>query len=133
MAALYLDSSALLKLIFAEAQSDPLRRFLEADHQALRVSSQLACTEVLRACRRLGSSALPSARALLQSIDLIALVPAVTDAAAELEPPGLRTLDAIHLASALTLRSPTLVAYDHGLLAAAERHAIPTVSPGGTS
>jgi predicted nucleic acid-binding protein len=133
MATLYLHSSALLKLIFAEAQSEALRHFLQADAEALKVSSQLAGTEVLRACRRLDSSALPSAHALLQSVDLIALLPAVTDAAAELEPPELRTLDAIHLASALTLQAPTLVAYDRRLIAAAQGHGIPVASPGDAS
>jgi predicted nucleic acid-binding protein len=94
----YLDSSALVKLVVLEPESRALRSYLRGEPQ--RISCGLARTEVLRAVRPVGPAAIAAARRLLQRIDLIRLDDALFDAAGMLEPIGLRSLDAIHLAAA---------------------------------
>ncbi len=118
-AVVYLDSSALVKLVVAEPQSRALRAFLRREPD--RVSCALARTEVLRAVRPLGPAALAAARRVLRSVDMIRLDDALLDAAGTLEPAGLRSLDAIHLAAA-QLVSPVLravVTYDRRMAEAA--------------
>jgi predicted nucleic acid-binding protein len=127
---IYLDSSALVKLVVREPESAALFRFLEAHPE--RVSSALARVEVVRAVRRLPRSAAAVERAALV-LDRVALVPIdgeVLANAATLDPSTLRSLDAIHLGTALTL--PLLdafVAYDGPLLDAAVQLGCETVSP----
>ena len=96
--ALYLDSSALVKLVVREAESDALFEFLSDFPR--RISSILAATEVPRAVRRLpdvSSALLSRAGQVLEHIEQIELSPALAAAAATLEPPLLRALDALHL------------------------------------
>jgi len=110
--AVYLDASALVKLVVREPESAGLRRFLRLHPQ--RVSCGLARTEVPRAVRHLGPAALRRARQLLRRIHLIRLDDTLLDAAAALDPRVLRSLDAIHLAAAQAI-SPeldALVTYD---------------------
>jgi predicted nucleic acid-binding protein len=127
---IYLDSSALVKLVVREPESAALFRFLESHRD--RVSSAIARVEVLRAVRRLPRPAAYFERAT-QVLDRIALVPVddeVLSNAAGLDPATLRSLDAIHLGTALTL--PLLdafVAYDGPLLAAAVQLGCEAVSP----
>ena len=91
---IYLDSSALVKLAVREAESAALVSYL-GDRPA-RVSCALAQVEVVRAIRWQGSSAVTAARAVLADLSLIRLDDDVLNAAAEIDPPELRTLDAIH-------------------------------------
>lgn len=115
----YLDSSALVKLVVHEPESRALRAYLRREPQ--RISCGLARTEVLRAVRPGGPVAIEAARRLLRSVDLIRLDDALLDAAGVLEPIGLRSLDAVHLAAA-QLVAPILraiVTYDRRLADAA--------------
>jgi len=115
----YLDSSALVKLVVAERESSALRDFLRRQPQ--RVSCGLARTELLRAVRPLGPVAVETARRVLRNVDLIRIDDALLDAAGVLEPIGLRSLDAIHLAAAQMV-APTLhsvVTYDQRMADAA--------------
>jgi predicted nucleic acid-binding protein len=105
MAVVYLDSSALVKLVVREPESDALRRFLRRHPR--RVCCALVRTEVPRAVRHAGPAARRRARGLLRRLDLIRLDEAVLDAAASLDVRVLRSLDAIHLAAA-QLISPQL-------------------------
>lgn len=129
---IYLDSSALLKLLFHEDESDSLENWLTIRAGVPTVSSELAKVEVLRACRRIDTAALPDARTLLGQLDLVPLAGAVVERAADLEGPALRNLDALHLASALSLGADltAFVAYDHRLLEAAEQAGLETRQPG---
>ncbi len=129
---IYLDSSALLKLVFQEAQSDALQMWLEARSGTPVVSSELATVEVLRACRRMDVAALADARLLLGTLDLVPLTGAVVDLAGELDGAVLRSLDALHLASALVLGTDlsAFVAYDHRLSEAAAQEGIDPSRPG---
>lgn len=94
----YLDSSALVKLAVAEPESAALRRYLRR-HRVL-VTSALARTEVGRALLPLGDAAVRRGTAVLSRIDLLRVSDTVLEAAAVLQPAGLRSLDAIHLATA---------------------------------
>ena len=128
---LYLDSSALVKLIVREAETAALIAF--AGGWPERVSSQLARVEVPRALRR--AAVPPSYRRraedILSRIALIRIDDAVIAAAADLDPADLRSLEAIHLATALSLGSELglFVTYDRRLLEAADRARISAVAP----
>ena len=98
---LYLDSSAIVKLVVPEPESVALRRLLRSWHE--RVSSVVALVEVERAARRIGGGAIRRAQTVLQRIGLVELDDEVVRVAASLRPAELRTLDAIHLATALSL------------------------------
>jgi predicted nucleic acid-binding protein len=127
---LYLDSSALLRLVVAEKESRALLRFLKRDRSE-RVSCSLVRTEVLRATRRHGAAAIERARALLQTLQLLQLGDALLDAAGMLEPLEMRSLDAIHLAAA-NLIAPeltALVTYDRRMAQAAVAQGFRVVSP----
>lgn len=126
MAGAYLDSSALVKLVRPEPETEALRRFLGDPWRPMLIS-ELAVTEVRRASRRV---ALDPAEALA-ACEIVRLTHDVLERAGELDPPSLRTLDAIHVATALSLGSEldVLVAYDERLLAAAVQHGLPTAAP----
>lgn len=131
---IYLDSSALMKLIRAEQETAALSQWLTARSAQPLVTSELGRVEVLRAARRIGGRVLTQAHAVVGDLDLVALDRAVQDAAGEIESPALRTLDALHLASALVL-GPALaafVAYDHRLTEAAGAAGLVVASPGAS-
>ncbi|MEI6454129.1 MAG: type II toxin-antitoxin system VapC family toxin [Actinomycetes bacterium] len=131
---IYLDSSALLKLIVEEPESATLAAWLAEYLGVPVVSSELARLEVLRACRRVAPLALSRARELLSGVDLVPLSGPVIEAAAELEGESLRSLDALHLASALAIKATleAFVAYDSRLQSAAAAAGLPTSAPGKT-
>lgn len=129
---IYLDSSALLKLVLEEPESAALEAWLTASAGTPVVSSEVARVEVVRACRRANADAVPAARALLAGLDLIPLTTPLVEHAADVGEPLLRTLDAIHLASALSI-DPDLsafIAYDHRLAEAASGAGLQTLQPG---
>lgn len=97
----YYDSSAFVKFVRSEPESPALRTDTEA--RPARVSSALLLVEARRAAARYGSLALSRAQSALRGVNLVPLDDAVLEAAAELEPRELRSLDALHLATALSL------------------------------
>ena len=116
----YLDSSALVKLVIAETESQALRRYLRGEPQ--RASCVLARVEVLRAVRSHGAKATARARQVLRRVDMIQLDDDLLDDAATLDAGVLRSLDAIHLAAARTLGDEltTIVTYDGRMASAAD-------------
>jgi predicted nucleic acid-binding protein len=127
----YLDTSAFLKLIVAEAESAALRRFLLRwpEH----VSAALLRTEAIRALRRSGYDArVGAARRLVRAMRLMRLDEPLLDRAGDLHPARMRSLEAVHLAAALTLGSDlgVLVTYDQRLAEAAREHGLPVHAPG---
>jgi uncharacterized protein len=129
MPATYLDSSALVKLVIEEPESKSLRRYLRRRRPL--VSSALARTEVLRAVLLEGDAGLALARDVLSSVDLIRVNDRVLNAAGELQPTDVRSLDAIHLATAQQLGPELgrLVTYDERMLEAADTLRLRTHSP----
>ena len=125
----YVDSSAFVKLIISESESGALRLFLSGDTTL--VVNRIGLIEVARAVRR----AVPDGR--VDPIDLglrtsiRELDEAISKRASDLDSAGLRSLDAIHLATALELRPEldAFVTYDQRLADAARAHRLPVVSP----
>jgi uncharacterized protein len=128
---LYLDTSALVKLVSREPQSAALRSYLERYSADTRFTCALTRTELLRAASRHGSPAVVAqARRLLMRLDLVALTARLLDVAAVLPPVELRTLDAIHLAAAQTARDlRALVTYDKRMAVAAAQTGIVVAQP----
>ena len=131
MPLVYLDSSALVKLVVSEPESTALIERLREWRQ--RVSSALTLTELPRALARAGFGVVEHrrARAILGRLGLLDVGRRILATAAALEPTSLRTLDAIHLASALAVRDDleVVVTYDRRLRAAAERMHIDVAAP----
>jgi uncharacterized protein len=120
---LYLDSSAIVKLVQSETESNALTRYLRKHRSDQFVTSALSRVEVVRAVLGGGDRAIQQARRQLSRLDQIVMGGALLDRAAILSPEGnLRSLDSIHLASALVI-GPELravVTYDVRMAAAAE-------------
>lgn len=127
--ATYLDSSAIVKLVIAEPESRALRTHLRRRRPL--VSSALARTEVLRALLPAGEIALSRGREALRRLDLIRISDRVLDAAGVLEPAQVRSLDAIHLATAQLLGEDLrqVITYDDRMADAARSLGLKTTSP----
>lgn len=125
---MYLDSSAIVKLVVAEHESDALRSGLGPDI----ASSALARIEVVRAVRRSeGDRLTPAAEAVLEALDLVAVDAGILRAAAVFDPPSVRTLDAIHLATAAEFGNDleVLITYDERMAVAASDAGFDTWAP----
>ena len=127
----YLDASALVKLVAEEPESSALRSFLAL--RAHRVSSALTRVELARTILRstLGTAGRRRADDVLEGVALIRLSDDILAAAGGMEPPRLRTLDALHLATALSVRSELaeLVTYDRRLAEAAAAAGLDVAAP----
>ncbi len=136
----YVDASALVKLVIAEPESGALAAWMAGRDL---VSSAIAGVEVRRAIRvaratDTAAAAPTTARSLARSteellgrVTLLTIEDRALHRAAELEPPSLRTIDALHLATALTLRAPEgFVTYDRRLADAARMAGLVVFSPG---
>jgi hypothetical protein len=131
---LYLDSSALVKLVLPEAESVALLESLKA--WPARVSSELARVEVMRAARRAAAGPIAERRVeeILAGLHLLKIDSDILGRASRLGPPTLRSLDAIHLASALSLGDDlgAIAVYDTGLATAAAASGLEVLAPGAT-
>lgn len=129
MPATYLDASAIVKLAVREAESNELRRYLRRRRPL--VSSALARTEVLRALLPSGEAAVRIGRDALSRLDLIRVNDRILGAAGILLPADVRSLDAIHLATAQQLSSDLgpFVTYDERMAAAASGLGFTVSSP----
>jgi predicted nucleic acid-binding protein len=129
---IYLDSSALLKLIRREDETAALSAWLSERPEQPVVSSELGRVEVLKAARRIGDRALTEAHAVVGDIDLVPLDRTVQDLASEIGYPLLRALDALHLASAVLLSNEltAFIAYDQRLTSAAKAVGLVVATPG---
>lgn len=131
MSALYLDSSAFVKLAVEEPETAALQRFVADRAGSRRVSSALLRTEALRAVRHLGAEALATVREGLRRVDLVGIDDRILDAAGTLEPRVLRTLDAIHMATAQAVGDDldVIVTYDDRMIEAARLLGLLTATP----
>lgn len=112
---IYLDSSALVKLVQREAESGALRRFLRRHRDDRFATSTLARVEVVRAVLTGGPNAVASARRQLSRLDQISLDTDLLDRASTLTVEGpIRSLDAIHLTAAQVIGAElrAVVTYD---------------------
>jgi uncharacterized protein len=130
---IYLDTSALLKTVFMAEHSSALADYIRANDAGGYVSSVLLSVELRRAVQRISPRQLPKADVELHRVALVALSDAVVETAGRFPDPGLRTLDAIHVATALLVREEltAVVSYDKRMVAVAHAEGLPVVSPGG--
>lgn len=128
--AYYWDTSAYLKLVVAENHSTALRAWL-ADVDSEAVACELLRVEAMRAARRHSSEAVRAVRSGLDGLVLLQLTTALCERAAELDPTVLCSLDALHLAAALSLGDDleAVVTYDDRLAEAAAAYGLRVVSP----
>jgi uncharacterized protein len=127
----YLDSSALLKLVLPEAERAALESAIAAWPD--RLTSELSAVECRRAVRRQPEAAVlsPFMEDILSSITLLRFDSALLRLAGAIGPPGLRSLDAIHLASALSIGDypEAFVTYDERLAEAARAAGLNVLTP----
>jgi predicted nucleic acid-binding protein len=129
----YIDTSAALKLLAEESHSRAFATFYDESVGASWVSSALLRIEVIRAVSRAMPPALPDARAHLLAFDYVSIDDEVVDAAMNEPDRMLRSLDAIHLATARVLGPDLdgLATYDDRLAVAAKDAGIPVIDPRG--
>jgi uncharacterized protein len=128
----YADTSAVLRLLVEETHSKAFAAFYDGHADAEWVSSALLRIGVTRAVARAAPALLPEARDLLTAFSYIAMDDEIVDAAMSEPDRGLRSLDAIHLATARLLAPEldALVSYDDRLIKAANDAGLATASPG---
>jgi uncharacterized protein len=128
-ALVYVDASALVKLAIAEAESAATRLYLTGDVNI--VASRIALIEAIRAARHGDIERTPRWEDIVAVLSVRDVDESIANVAATFEPANLRTLDAIHLATALELRAEldAFVTYDGRLAEAARGHRLPVVSP----
>ena len=127
----YIDSSAALKLLAEESHSKAFAAFYDSEANASWVSSALLRIEVMRAVTRVIPAAVPDARDLLLAFDYISIDDDIVDTAMDEPDRMLRSLDAIHLATARVVRSEltSFVTYDDRLATAAVDAGFSVLSP----
>lgn len=132
MSLYYADTSAVIKLLAEETHSKAFAAFYDGHADAEWASSALLRIEVTRAVARAMPALLPEARDLLTAFSYIAIDDEVVDAAMSEPDRRLRSLCAIHLATARILAPEleALVAYDDRLIKAAADAGLATISPG---
>ena len=128
---IYLDSAAVVKLVHAEPESAALRGWLDERAETGWISSVVVEIESFRALARYAPDAVSRLPAVLDQIDLIDLDPRIRILAQTAKPATVRSLDAIHLGTALYARTGLIsfVTYDRRLLDAASAAGLPVDAP----
>ena len=128
---IYLDSAAVVKLVHAEPETPALRAWLDERAETGWLSSVLVEIESFRAVARYAPAAVTRLPPVLDQIDLIGLSPRIRLLAQTVRPVTVRSLDAIHLGTALSARDnvTSFVTYDKRLLDAAITAGLPAESP----
>lgn len=126
----YIDSSAIAKLVITERESPALRNFLKKS--TLRLTSLISEVEVRRAAIRRGPSFEIAARRVLSTLSAVDVSRSIVSQAAIISPPHLRSLDAVHLATALAVMADLdwFVTYDARLGKAAADAGFALAHPG---
>ena len=125
----YVDASAFVKLVIGEPESDALGDALAG---LTMTSSAILEVEATLVVRRRHPRSFNGVRRLLGSVRLVEIEHAIRRAAGDLEDPGLRSLDAIHLATAMSVGDPVMdvITYDDRFADAARAHGLTVVQPG---
>ena len=132
---IYMDTSALTKLLIAEPETQELRNWLTAqiDQGDSAATSALGKVELMRTVARYGDTGQAErARYLLDGLDILPLTEPMMTLAESIGPATLRSLDAIHLAAAAHFEQEltAVVTYDHRLLSGCRDIGLTTASPG---
>jgi len=128
---IYLDSAAVVKLVHSEPESQALRDWLDERAETGWISSVLVEIESFRALARHAPAAVARLHPVLDQIELIDLTPRIRILAQTTQPVTVRSLDAIHLGTALHARPvlTSFVTYDKRLLDAAVAAGLPAIAP----
>jgi hypothetical protein len=128
---IYLDSAAVVKLVHTEPETSALRTWLDERTDTGWISSVLVEVESFRAIARYAPVAVARLPAVLDLIELVDLTPRIRALAQAVEPAAVRSVDAVHLATALHGRSTltAFVSYDKRLLDAARAAGLPASAP----
>jgi predicted nucleic acid-binding protein len=128
---IYFDTSALTKRAITEDESAALESWVAARPGVAHLSSDIILVELPRAVMRREPTLLLAAHRLVTQLNTIGLTPDLLEVAATLQPPTLRSLDAIHLATALKARRQltAFVTYDKRLRQIAADSGLPVVAP----
>jgi predicted nucleic acid-binding protein len=130
---IYLDTSAAAKLFIAERETLDLRQWLARQSEPRLVSSALLGVELVRLLTLVNPAIVAAAeRFLANDVDIVEILPPVLVDAAAVPPPRLRTLDAIHLATALDLGESVnvMLTYDKLLVEASRAAGMAVAFPG---
>ena len=130
MSAYYLDTSAAVRLVVDESGSRVLRSWIDREDPDF-VSSDLLRVELLRVCRRHSPDAIAAARVYLDAVSLMPLTTELCQRASEIDPSVMRSLDALHVASALVLGDELrgVLTYDERLADGCRAYGLPVLSP----
>jgi predicted nucleic acid-binding protein len=129
-ALVYVDASAFVKLFSPEPESEAMAAAIDLEWQGA-LSSEIFAIEVFRAARRIGGTAVAQAVDLLRSVVLLPLTAEIRRDAGRVGSPELRSLDAIHLATAISLgdRIRAVLTYDTRLGEACSAAGLSVVAP----
>jgi len=129
---IYCDTSALVKLVVVEAETTALMGWLTGLTAPALASCALARTELVRAVRGHGQDKVAKARLLIDGLALVMPDDELFDEAAEIAPPTLRSLDALHLATARRIAATlgAVVTYDKRMIEAATAAGLSVHHPG---
>jgi predicted nucleic acid-binding protein len=126
----YVDTSAFVKLFSVEPESEALVAAIHSEWDGV-LASEIFAVEVIRAARRIGGTAVARATELLRTVVLLPLTAEIRREAGRIGPPELRSLDAIHLATAQAAseRIGAVLTYDERLASACAAAGLPVVAP----
>ncbi|MBI2683945.1 MAG: type II toxin-antitoxin system VapC family toxin [Actinobacteria bacterium] len=123
----YLDTSALVKLVVAEPETQAL--LTAVDRWPEQVTSEITVTELTRAVRRAAPHALPRAVRLLEEVGLVRMHRRLLDEAGRVGPPETRSLDAIHIATARLVGATAVITYDRRMAESLSADGFEVLSP----
>jgi uncharacterized protein len=128
---IYFDTSAVVKLVVREPETVALQKWMRKQTDKEFISSQILRIELVRAVARTLPSRLARAREVLGGFTLLRVSDDVVAMAETILPPALRSMDAIHVASAVTLRPriTAFVVYDTRLAEAATALGLTVATP----
>ena len=131
---IYLDPTAIMKLITVTPESPALTDYLHVHTDTTWFTCALSRADVMRAADAIHPDATEQAQHVLAGLDLVAVTDRLLDAAIALTPAPRRTVDALHIAAALSAgpRLQTLITYDPELAHAAAEHNINAIHPRGS-
>ncbi|MFZ1381194.1 MAG: type II toxin-antitoxin system VapC family toxin [Scrofimicrobium sp.] len=127
----YIDTSALAKLVITEAESALLEEWLD-HHRPILISSPITSTEIMRAVNKRNAESLMLVSRVLKGVTFVPLVPEILRIAGVIRPVELRSIDAIHVATAIRSGDDvrSIITYDKRMAEAARLSGFKVVSPG---